>query len=163
MADWRDQVEALTLKGQIKMPYTWSVGETGSRFLVALRDEQTIWANRCARCGTVYVPPRKNCGRCFIDISPDDWLPVGPEGVVTAYTLVHYAHALQAARPPFAYAIVRLDGADVGLLHIITCGLERLKNGARVRARFRPERSGSILDIDGFELVPGEVEGQAEG
>ncbi len=49
--DWRNETEALTLKGQIKIPYTWSVGETGSRFLVALRDEQKILANRCPQCG----------------------------------------------------------------------------------------------------------------
>lgn len=153
LRDWRDQVKALTLKGQIKMPYTWSVGETGSRFLVALRDEQKILGNRCARCAVVYVPPRKNCGGCFTDISPDDWVQVGPEGVVTAYTIVHYAYPLQPVTPPFAYAVIQLDGADVGLLHIIKDGLERLRNGARVRARFRVERSGRILDIDGFELI----------
>lgn len=153
MTDWRDEVEGLTLKGQIKMPYTWSVGEVGSRFLVALRDERKILGNRCARCGTVYVPPRKNCGRCFTDIGADDWLELGAEGTVTAYTIVHDDHPLQPVRPPFAYVIVRLDGADVGFVHLLRDGLERLKAGARVRARFKEQRSGHILDIDGFEIV----------
>jgi uncharacterized OB-fold protein len=153
MSDWRDEVEALTLKGQIKMPYTWSVGETDSRFLVALRDEQKILANRCPLCGTVYVPPRKNCGTCFADIGTDDWLVVGPEGVVTAFTIIHQAHPLQPLATPFAYAIIQLDGADVGFVHILKEGLEHLKIGARVRARFQHERSGRILDIDGFEVI----------
>ena len=32
MSEWNDNVEPLTLKGQIKVPYNWSVGEVGSRF-----------------------------------------------------------------------------------------------------------------------------------
>jgi len=153
MTHWLDDVQELTLKGQIKMPYTWSVGEVGSRFLIALRDEQKILGNRCAACDTVYVPPRKNCGACFTDIGADDWLEVSAEGVVTAHTIVRYEYALQPAKPPFAYAIVRLDGSDVGFMHLIKEGLERLENGARVRARFKGERSGHILDIDSFEII----------
>jgi len=157
MTDWRNEVEALTQKGQIKMPYTWSVGETGSRFLIALRDEQKILANRCPQCGMVYVPPRKNCGRCFVDIGADDWLELANEGTVTAFTVVRYAYPLQPVAPPFAYAIVQLDGADVGFVHIIKDGWERLKNGSRVRAKFKDERSGRILDIDGFEVIANAV------
>ncbi|MCX6065150.1 MAG: zinc ribbon domain-containing protein, partial [Chloroflexi bacterium] len=108
MTDWRNETEALTLKGQIKMPYTWSVGETGSRFLVALRDEQKILANRCSGCGKVYVPPRKNCATCFTEISTENWLELGNEGTVTAFTVVRYAYPLQPVAPPFAYAIIQL-------------------------------------------------------
>lgn len=153
MTDWRQDTRGLVLEGQIKMPYTWSVGEVGSRFLVALRDEGKILGNRCPACGTVYVPPRKNCGRCFVDISSDGWLELGTEGTITAFTIVHEAHALQPAEPPFAYAIVQLDGADVGFVHLVKEGLEHLAAGARVRARFAPQRSGRILDIDCFEIV----------
>ena len=153
MTDWKDQVEGLTLKGQIKMPYTWSVGETGSRFLLALRDEQKILANRCPECGVVYVPPRKNCGACFCDISSENWMGVGPEGTVTTHTIVHLAYPLQPVPPPFAYAVIQLDGANVGFVHIIKAGFEQLKNGSRVRAIFREQRSVSILDIEKFEII----------
>lgn len=40
-----NQVEPLTLEGQIAVPYTWWVGEVGSRFLIALRDEAKIIGN----------------------------------------------------------------------------------------------------------------------
>ena len=59
METWLEEVEPLTLKGQIAVPYTWWVGETGSRFLASLRDEGKILGNRCDQCNTVYVPPRK--------------------------------------------------------------------------------------------------------
>lgn len=155
-ASWLEQVRPLTLKGQIAVPYTWWVGETGSRFLRALRDEQKILGNRCDTCGTVYVPPRKNCGRCFTDIT--QWVQLATEGVVRAHTVVRRMPAalLSAAdRPtlPFAYALIRLDGARVDLLHRITRDLEKLKNGIRVRARFSERPTGHILDITDFEII----------
>jgi uncharacterized protein len=151
MADWEQQVEPLTVKGQIRVPYTWSVGEVGSRFLTSLRDHRRILANRCGGCNTVYVPPRRNCPKCFEDIQ--EWREVGPEGIVEAFTIVREAHPVQPAEVPFAHALVRLDGCDVGLLHVVRRGWEALSVGARVRAVFRPERTGHILDIDGFELI----------
>ena len=151
MTTWLEEVEALTLKGQIAVPYRWWVGEVGSCFLTALRDEKKILGNRCSQCGTVYVPPRKNCGRCFRDI--DEWVELGNEGIVTAHTIVRFSYPLQPVKSPFAYALIKLDGADVCLMHIVKENLDRLKNGVRVRARFKEERSGQLLDIDAFDLV----------
>ncbi len=153
MKEWLDDVEALTLKGRIAVPYTWWVGETGSRFLISLRDEEKIMGNRCSRCNTVYVPPRKNCGRCFEEIT--HWVELSTEGVVKAHTVVRYAAPMQPAEPPFAYALIRLDGADVDFLHMVRDGLDRLRNGVRVIARFREERSGHILDIEDFRILEG--------
>lgn len=151
MKDWLEQTEALTLKGQINLPYTWWVGEVGSRFLMALRDEKKILGTRCPSCNTVYVPPRKNCGRCFVDI--DEWTELSDEGVVTAHTIVRADNPLQPVEPPYAYVTIRLDGCDVGLVHIIKEDLERLRNGVRVKAVFRDDRTGQILDIDSFRLL----------
>jgi uncharacterized OB-fold protein len=151
MSEWLKEVEPLTLKGQIAVPYTWWVGETGSRFLVSLRDDQKILGAKCSKCGTVYVPPRKNCGRCFVDIN--EWVNIADEGVIAAYTIVHYTNPVQPALAPFAYALIKLDGADVSFLHIIKQNLDKVKQGLRVKAKFKAERTGSILDIDSFELI----------
>ena len=151
MTEWLKEVEPLTLKGQISVPYSWWAGETASKFLVALRDRKKILGTKCKECGTVYVPPRKNCGRCFIDM--DEWVDISDEGVIQAYTIVHYAHPVQPLKPPFAYALIKLDGADVGFLHVIKRDLDRLRNGLRVKAKFKTERTGHILDIDSFELI----------
>jgi hypothetical protein len=153
MTDKLDQIEPLTLKGQIALPYTWWVGEVGSRFLISLRDEAKIIGNRCSRCNTVYVPPRKNCGSCFEDI--DQYVELGDEGIVTAHTIVRFKYPVQPVDPPFAYALIHLDGADVGLVHIIKDDLDKLKNGVRVRARFKDlhQRTGHILDIDSFQII----------
>jgi hypothetical protein len=97
------------------------------------------------------VPPRKNCGRCFVDIK--EWVDVADEGIIEAFSIVHYSQPIQPVKPPFAYALIKLDGADVGFLHIIEKDLNRIKNGLRVKAKFKEERTGSILDIDSFELI----------
>jgi len=110
MESWLQEVEPLTLKGQIAVPYTWWVGETGSRFLIALRDEGKILGNRCDSCNTVFVPPRKNCGRCFVDTG--EWVELSDQGVVKAHTIVRFSHPLQPVEPPFAYAMIQLDGAE---------------------------------------------------
>lgn len=151
MTEWLKSVEPLTLKGQIAVPYTWWVGETGGRFMAALRDHRKILGTKCSSCKTVYVPARKSCGRCFIDM--EEWVDIADEGVIQAHTIVHYGHSVQPAKPPFAYALIRLDGADVGFLHVIKKDLDRIKNGLRVKAKFRAERTGTILDIDSFELM----------
>lgn len=148
-----DQVEPLTLRGQIAVPYTWWVGELGSRFLISLRDEAVILGNRCVGCNTVYVPPRKNCGKCFSDI--DGVVELSDQGTVSGYSIVRFSHPLQPLEPPFAYALIRLDGADVSLAHIIKRDLHRLEAGVRVRACFKEpnQRTGHILDIDSFEII----------
>lgn len=153
MADWLQDVQPLTMKGQISVPYTWSVGEVGSRFLTALRDQCQILGNRCKNCNTVYVPPRKNCGKCFLDIDSDSWVVVKDEGIVTAYSVVRYDHPVHPFKAPFAYAMIALDGADVGFMHIIKDNIEKIKNGARVKARFKERRNGNIMDIDSFTVL----------
>ena len=151
MSDWLKEVEPLTLKGQISVPYTWWAGDTATKFFYALRDQQKIIGNRCAKCGKVFVPPRKNCGHCFVAI--DEWVEIADEGVIEAFTIVHYAYAVQPVKPPFAYALIKLDGADVSFLHLIKKDLDKIKNGCRVKARFKADRTAHILDIDSFELI----------
>lgn len=151
MDKWKEDVTPLTLKGQIAVPYNWAVGETGSKFLVSIRDEKKILGAKCGECGTTYVPPRKNCGRCFVDIAGT--VEVSNEGTVEACTVVHYSHPVQPVKAPFAYALIKLDGADVGFLHIIKQGLDKVAPGVRVKAKFKGERTGTILDVDSFELI----------
>jgi len=47
MKNWLETVEPLVYESRIKVPYTWSVGEVGSRFLIELRDHKKIYGTRC--------------------------------------------------------------------------------------------------------------------
>ena len=64
-------------------------------------------------------------------------------------------HPLQT---PFAWALIKLDGADTAMLHAVDApGPDALATGTRVTARFRPdaERIGSMADIEAFVLEGG--------
>lgn len=153
MKDWMAETEDLVHQGRIKVPYRWWVGETGSRFLVALRDEQRILGTRCPACDRVFVPPRRTCGQCFR--AAMEWREVGPEGTLVTYTVPRYAETIHPRFDGvFAFGIVRLDGADTGLAHLLGEFREReLRAGLRVEAVFRDDREGSILDIRCFRPV----------
>lgn len=148
-----DREGALIQKGRIKVPYTWAAGEVASKFLIGLRDERKIYGLRCSKCGTVFVPPKKLCTRCFIPMS--EWKEVSDEGVLETFTIVHYGEpSIHPVKPPFAYGIIRLGGADTGLVHLIgEADLPSLKEGMKMKAVFREERRGSYLDIKYFKPI----------
>ena len=53
---------------------------------------------------------------------------------------------------PFAWALVRIDGADTGMLHAVDAGDESaMATGMRVRIRWADDREGAITDIACFE------------
>jgi uncharacterized OB-fold protein len=134
-------------------PYKHSTGETIGRFLAALKEQKTIWGQRVAGLGVV-VPP---LGYSEIDASPGgDWVEVASTGTVTAVAVVHEPIAgLHPSAAPFAYVLVKLDGADTALAHVVTADLDRLRIGSRVEAVWAPdgERRGSIRDIACFRVV----------
>jgi uncharacterized OB-fold protein len=61
---------------------------------------------------------------------------------------------IQPAEPPIVHAIIQLDGADTGLVHMLgEVEPEKLSIGMRVQAVFKPkkDRVASILDIKYFK------------
>ncbi|TAK29605.1 MAG: Zn-ribbon domain-containing OB-fold protein [Chloroflexota bacterium] len=143
-------VEPMVYKGRIRMPYNWTAGETASRFFSELRERAQIWGTKCPACGMVFVPPKKTCGRCLKPAM--EWVQVAPTGTLVTYTVVHYKEpAIHPIEAPFAYGIVRLDGADTGLVHLLgEVGPSEFVSGMRVEAVFEEERQGSLLDIKYF-------------
>lgn len=137
----------------MEFPYKHSTGETIGRFLAGLRDQRLIWGQRVPGQGVI-VPP---LGYGETDAAEGgEWVAVENAGTVTAVAVVHEAtEGLHPAAAPFAFVLVRLDGADTALPHIVTEGLDRLRVGSRVEAVWRPdgERIGSIRDIAGFRPI----------
>ena len=152
VADWLSDVEPMVHHSRIKVPYSWSVGDTGSRFLTEIRDHKRIMGKQCEGCETVFVPPRKMCPRCFRDTGP--WIEVGPEGTLVTYTIVRYENTIQPQKAPFAYGIVKLDGSSTGIVHLLgDIDLETLRAGIRMEPVYKEERTGHILDIIHFRPV----------
>ncbi len=139
-------------EGRIAMPYRYFPGPVATRFFLALREEARILGIRCPKCRMVYVPPEPICGRCFSKL--EEWVKVGKEGILQSYTVTHYSLPVHPAKAPLIYGLIRLDGADTALLHILDgVGGNGLKMGMKVEAVFREKRSGNILDIEFFRPV----------
>ena len=132
--------------------YTRYAGHTGSRFLIELRDNKRIMGTKCPVCHRVYVPARSFCYVCFK--SMDEWVEVSNEGTLTAYTMVYQSEPSYPVKTPFAYGIIKLDGADTGFAHIIgELNSKDLRIGMREQAVFKENRIGSILDIQYFKPI----------
>ncbi len=137
----------------MEFPYRHSTGETIGRFLAGLKEQKKIWGQRVAGQGVV-VPP---VGYSEIDGSAArEWVEVADRGVVTACAIVH--HPIERLHPfdrVFAFVLVKLDGADTALAHVVKDGLDRLRVGIKVEAVWKPdgERVGSLRDIECFRLA----------
>lgn len=156
MTDWRNNVEYIVHPSKIKVPYTWSVGETGSRFLKALRDEKKIFANKCPKTGQVFCPPKLNSPYTLEPIT--EWVELTGKGTVETFTIRRYDSLAADATLPTIYALIRLDGATQALPHFLgEVELSQIKHGMRVEAVFQENRTGHILDIQYFRPLKGDT------
>ena len=152
MSDYWDKVEPRVYESRIKVPYAWQAGETASRFLLSLKNEKKLLGKKCNKCAKVLVPPRKNCPYCFVETG--DWVDLSGEGTVESFTIVRRDTGILPVKPPFAYSVIKLDGADTGLVHLLgEVEPEAIQEGMRVRAVFAKERTGKLLDIKYFKPV----------
>lgn len=144
-----DTAEAtLSAPNILEYPYSRSVGPVISRFLTGLR-EGRIEGIRTTD-GRVLVPPTEYDPETGDALS--EFVAVGTAGVVTTWAWVGSPRPKHLIDHPFAWALVRLDGADTALLHMVDAGDEaRMATGMRVRVRWRAERKGHITDIECFE------------
>ena len=135
----------------IEYPYRRSVGPVLGRFFTALREGRIEGVRTPS--GRVLVPPQEYDPETGEAVS--EFVPVGTSGVVTAWAWVRTPRAKAPLARPFAWALVRLDGADTALLHAVDAGDEsRMRTGLRVRVCWRDERQGDIHDIACFEPEP---------
>ena len=130
--------------------YTRSVGPVIGRFLTAVRDDAQLLGVRLAD-GRVLVPPTEYDPATSASTS-GDFVAVGPGGEVTTWTWVAEPRPEHPLDQPFAFALIRLDGADTALLHAVDAeDASVMATGMRVTARFAEERAGELTD---FWFVP---------
>ena len=136
---------------EISFDYTRSLGPVLSRFMSALA-ERRILGSRGAD-GRVHVPPAEYDPVTFAP--PGELVEVGPAGTVVSWSWQPFPRPGQPLGHPFAWALIRLDGADTALLHAVDAGTADLvRIGTRVAPRWVAEPAGAITDIACFEPVP---------
>jgi uncharacterized protein len=128
--------------------YTRSLGPVLSQFMTGLAGRR-ILGSRGAD-GRVHVPPAEYDPVTFAP--PAELVEVGPEGTVLTWSWQPEPGAGQPLDRPFAWALIRLDGAGTGLLHAVDAGPPAaMRTGMRVRPRWAAQRQGHIRDIECFE------------
>ncbi|WP_433252608.1 Zn-ribbon domain-containing OB-fold protein [Streptosporangium sp. CA-135522] len=128
--------------------YTRTTGPVIGRFLTELRDGRVVGVRTAG--GRTLVPP--------LEYDPDtgdavtgEFVEVGPAGTVESWSWVHTPRKGHPLDRPFAWAMIRLDGADTALVHAVDAGdVKAMRPGLRVRPRWRAERTGQITDIESF-------------
>jgi uncharacterized OB-fold protein len=145
----QEQDGVLTAPHVLEYPYRRSVGPVLGRFFTELRDGKIVGVR--TKAGRVLVPPQEYDPETGAATS-DEFVPVGSGGVVTTWSWVTRPRAKQPLDRPFAWALVKLDGADTALLHAVDAGdIAVMRTGLRVKPRWRAERAGHISDIACFE------------
>ena len=135
---------------EVGFDYTRSLGPVLSRFMTALRDGRVEGVR--GSDGRVLVPPAEYDPVTSQALTEP--VAVADEGVVDSWSWMPTPMAGQPLAQPFAWALVRLDGADTAMLHAVDAGSpDRMRTGMRVRVRWAAERVGSITDIACFEPV----------
>jgi hypothetical protein len=136
---------------EIAFDYTRSLGPVLGQFMTALRERRILGARGAD--GRVHAPPFEYDPVTFRP--PAELVPVGPAGTVVSWSWLPEPLEGQPLDRPFAWALIRLDGADTAMLHAVDSGsAAAMRTGMRVAARWAADRVGSIRDIECFE--PGE-------
>jgi uncharacterized OB-fold protein len=133
---------------KLEFPYRRSVGPVIGAFLTGLRDGKVVGIKTAA--GRVICPPLEYDPETGHGIGVDALVDLPDTGVVTDWAHVSAPTGRQPVTGPLTWALIKIDGADTALLHIVDGEAER---GAKVRARWADERKGHITDIECFEVV----------
>ncbi|WP_433549607.1 Zn-ribbon domain-containing OB-fold protein [Streptomyces sp. CA-294286] len=139
---------ALRAAFTLEFPFTRSLGPVQSAFLSGLAHRTVLGVRTTA--GRVLVPPTEYDPVTAEEIG--DLVEVAPTGTVTTWAWNPQPRPHQPLATPFAWVLVRLDGADTALLHVLDAPApDRVRTGMRVRVRWARERTGALTDIACFE------------
>jgi uncharacterized OB-fold protein len=133
----------------IAFDYTRSLGPVLSRFMTGLAERRILGSR--GSDGRVHAPA--------VEYDPLTHAPlhelveVSSVGTVLSWTRMTRPLEGQPLAHPFAWALIRLDGADTPMLHAVDA--DAVHTGMRVRVRWAAEPVGHIRDIVCFEPFDG--------
>ena len=134
---------------RLSFDYTRSVGPLLAQFFTALRERRIVGVR--GSDGRVHVPPAEFDPVTYERLT--EIVPVASVGTVVSWTWQPAPLEGQPLDRPFAWALIKLDGADTALLHAVDAGsADHISTGARVHAHWVDEPVGAITDIAYFAL-----------
>ncbi|WP_067976242.1 Zn-ribbon domain-containing OB-fold protein [Mycolicibacter icosiumassiliensis] len=134
---------------KLSFDYTRSVGPVLGAFFTALRERRIVGVRGAD--GRVYVPPAEYDPVSYEPLT--EIVPVGSVGTVVSWSWQPAPLEGQPLDKPFAWALIKLDGADVPLLHAVAAeSPQDISVGTRVHAHWADETVGAITDIAYFAI-----------
>ena len=118
--------------------YTRSVGTTLSKFFTALRERRVLGVR--GSDGRVHVPPPEYDPVTYEPLG--EMVPVSAVGTVVSWTWQPEPLEGQPLDRPFAWALIKLDGADTPLMHAVDAGDAGDDQDRRPGARALGRRNG---------------------
>ncbi len=92
---------------------------------------------KCNRCGTLLVPPKPMCSKCF---SKDlNWKELPKQGKLLTYTVIHVSPEQFQSLTPYAVGIVKLEeGAQLpGMIKDVE--FDKIEVGMKLAVHFEKE------------------------
>jgi uncharacterized protein len=143
--------EPFVVTTTLEFPYTRTLGAVVGAFAAGLLEGKLL-ASRTPQ-GIVQFPPLEYDPATGNAVEPG-LVEVGPAGFVESWVWVPTPTALHPYDRPFAFALIKVDGADTGIVHVLSAeSAGEISIGMRVEPRWRTERVGKITDIEGWEAV----------
>ncbi|MFW9818500.1 MAG: Zn-ribbon domain-containing OB-fold protein [Candidatus Thorarchaeota archaeon] len=141
-------------KGLVRAEFAFWVGQYMDKFYDALENKRII-GNKCPKCGDVFVPPRKICGKCNEKISLDqNWVDLPNSGKLKNYTITQYKindRSSRKVKKPQIIGMVQIDGSNTAIINrILDIEREELKLGMQLKIKWEEKTKGDPSDIKGF-------------
>ncbi len=144
-------------KGLIKADFDFCVGQYLDKFYDAFENKKII-GNKCPKCGDVFVPPRKICGKCNETIPLDqNWVDLPNTGILKNFTITYYKindRSSRRVKKPQIIGMVQIDGSSTSIIYrLLNIEPGEVKTGMKVRVEWEEQTKGDPSDIKGFAKV----------
>ncbi|HEY5154864.1 MAG TPA: OB-fold domain-containing protein [Acidimicrobiales bacterium] len=139
--------DVLKAPNVIEYPFKRTTGPVIGAFMTGLREGIIVGIKSAD--GQVIVPPQEYDPVTAEELT--EIVEVGDAGVVTTWCWVIDPLTDQPFDRPFAWAMIRLDGADIAMVHAVDTAGDQgaMRTGMRVKARWRPARPTETDGADG--------------
>ena len=140
--------DVLRSEFDLDFTYTRTYGPILSQFFTELKDQKVLGIKGSQ--GQVICPPLEYDPKTSEGLN--EFVELTDTGKVTTWSWVNDPLAKHPLDKPFAWALVKIDGADTAMLHAVDAGDKaNMKTGMKVKIRWADERAGTIRDIACFE------------
>ena len=144
-----DSKDLLRASFELAYNYKRSNGPVMSKFFEALGEQKILGTKSSA--GKVFSPAAEFDPETHESLK--EIVEVGPGGAVESFSWIETPQHHHLIKEPFAFALIKLDGADTCMLHMVAnCNEADLSIGSRVTANWSEVQEQRITDIKFFAL-----------